>query len=78
MDSAGYALLGTGIWLIFLFFMGAYTHEGLRGLAAELNPFALGSYLKLLALFPGLGLLFAARQLTPNQKARSEGQGFPP
>ena len=78
IESGGYALLGTGVWLIFLFFVGAYTRDGLRGLAAELNPFALGSYLKLLGLFPGLGLLFAARQLTRNQKARSEGQGFPP
>jgi len=68
MDSAGYALLGTGMWLIFLFLVGAYTHDGLRGVAAELNPFALGTYLKLFALFPGLGLLFAARQLTRNQK----------
>lgn len=69
MDSAGYALLGTGIWLVFLFFMGAYTHDGLRGVAAELNPFALGTYLKLLALVPGLGLLFAACRLTRNPKA---------
>ena len=68
MDSAGYALLGTGMWLIFLFLVGAYTHDGLRSVAAELNPFALGTYVKLLALFPGLGLLLAAHQLTRNQK----------
>jgi hypothetical protein len=68
LESAGYALLGTGVWLIFLFFVGAYTRDGLAGLAAEGNPFALGTYLKLLVLFPGLGLLFAAH-LTRNQKA---------
>ena len=62
MESAGYGFLGAGIWLILLIYLGAYMQKGFEGVASMLNPLTLENYAKLLALVPGLLLLFFSRR----------------
>ena len=54
--------MGAGVWLILLIYLGAYMQKGFEGVASMLNPFAFENYAKLVALVPGLLLLFFCRR----------------
>lgn len=65
IKSTGHGLWAAGALLIVIYFLGAYL-KGLDALQDALNPFALRSYLVLIALAPGailvwLGDYIAAR-----------------
>lgn len=62
LESAGFALLGAGVWLILLICLGAYMQKGFEGVVNMLNPLTLENYAKLLELVPGLLLLFFSRR----------------
>lgn len=68
IESAGYALVATGLWLIFLLCLGTYLLDGMEGVVEGFNPFALDTYWKLVALMPGLVVLLSARRLQNRSK----------
>jgi hypothetical protein len=64
VESIGHGLVAAGLVLLALLFLGAYLRAGLEGLVDAVNPWVPGNYLSLLAVVPGLTLIWLGRKMS--------------
>ena len=63
-EAIGLGLLAAGMVLFAFAYLGAYLRAGVDGLIDAVNPLLPASYLPLLALVPGLFLIWLSRKVS--------------
>ena len=64
VEAIGLGLLAAGMVLFAFAYLGAYLRAGVDGLIDAVNPLLPASYLPLLALVPGLFLMWLSRKIS--------------